>query len=78
MVIPAPDPDDPLKVRRVLAFMTAFFAMVLFPTIIAGMVAFCDLDLDFSLKLLLYEGGMATGPIGAYLFAAHKMQNQGK
>lgn len=77
-MIPAPDPDDPLKVRRALAFMCAFFAMVLFPTIVAGLVAFCDLDLNFALKLLLYEGGMATGPIGAYLFAAQKMQNQGK
>lgn len=74
-ISPTPDPDDPLKVRRVLAFACAWWAAVPFPIIIALLVCILDLDKDIASKLIIYQGAIAAGPVGAYLYAAHKQQN---
>jgi len=74
-VIPQPDPDDPLKVRRLLAFACVFFALVIFPVFIAIMCGFFMLDEKLALQLIIYEGAISSGPLVAYLVAAQKLQS---
>ncbi len=75
-MIPQPDPQDPLKVRRVLAFFCVLFALVIFPIFIAIMCSFFWLDTGLAVKLVVYEGVIASGPLAAYLIAAQRLQSK--
>lgn len=75
-VIPKPDPDDPLKVRRTMAFVCIGFALMIFPVFIACMVTFFCLDKDIAKILIYFEGGLTAGPIGAYLYGAQRLQSK--
>jgi hypothetical protein len=71
-ISPTPDDNDPLKVRRVLAFATAIYALVIWPNLLVVYNLAFGLPESIVDKLLVYIGTLAVGPIGAYLWAAQK------
>lgn len=70
--IPKPDPDDPLKVRRIMAFAVVFQAVFFFIPLLAYMVVFYGLHDSIALALIGLQGAIVGGPCGAYLWAANK------
>ena len=71
MMIPSPDPNDPLKVRRILTFL-CFFQFSAFVPIILYVVVAYGVSESIALALIGLEGAVLSGPAGAYLVAAHK------
>lgn len=68
-----PDENDKLKIRRGLAVWAAIYSF-LFPHLVFGYVIIFDLPVDLAKAALLYIGGLASGPLAAYLYAAHRKQ----
>jgi len=71
-----PDEKDKLKIRRWLAVWAAVYSF-LFPHFVFAYVIIFDLPVDVAKAAFLYIGGLASGPIAAYLYAAHKKQGNG-
>lgn len=70
-----PDKNDPMKVRRVLAFVVSVYAFLVLPNILVAYQIFGNADVGLLQAILTYVGILAGGPIGAYLYAAHKNGN---
>jgi|GEM_PF-2256593 len=70
-----PDKNDPMKVRRVLAFFVSVYAFLVLPNILVAYQIFGNADVGLLQAILTYVGILAGGPIGAYLYAAHKNGN---
>lgn len=70
-----PDKNDPMKVRRVLAFFVSVYAFLVLPNILVAYQVFGNADVGLLQAILTYVGILAGGPIGAYLYAAHKNGN---
>ena len=70
-----PDKEDPMKVRRVLAFFVSVYAFLVLPNILVAYQIFGNADVGLLQAILTYVGILAGGPIGAYLYAAHKNGN---
>lgn len=64
-----------MKVRRVLAFFVSVYAFLLLPNLIVAYQILWDADIGLLKAILTYIGILAGGPIGAYLYAAHKNGN---
>lgn len=73
---PAPDKEDPLKIRRMLAFWTAVYALAIWPNLLLIYHHVFGTPESLIDKMLLYIGTLATGPIGAYLWAAFKKDKE--
>jgi len=71
---PTPDGNDPLKVRRALAWVTSVYALVVWPNLLVLYNLAFGLPESILDKLLIYIGTLAAGPIGAYLWAAQRAQ----
>ena len=67
-----PNPDDPLKIRRILALFIVLYAFLILPLFLILCQVLWQADTDLLKSILLYMGTLACGPIGAYLYAAHK------
>lgn len=72
-IIPEPDDNDPLKVRRKLAWICAIYSLVVWPNLLVLYNLWLGLPESVIDKLLIYIGTLAAGPIGAYMWAARKM-----
>jgi hypothetical protein len=70
-----PDKSDPMKVRRVLAFLVSVYAFLILPNLIVAYQIFAGSDIGLLQSILTYIGILAGGPIGAYLYAAHRNGN---
>ena len=70
-----PDKNDPMKVRRVLAFWISIYAFLILPNLIVVYHIIAGADIGLLKAVLTYVGILAGGPIGAYLYAAHKNGN---
>lgn len=70
-----PDKNDPMKVRRVLAFWISIYAFLILPNLIVVYHIIAGVDIGLLKAILTYIGILAGGPIGAYLYAAHKNGN---
>ncbi|MGE3622467.1 MAG: hypothetical protein AB7H77_01155 [Bdellovibrionales bacterium] len=71
-----PDCNDPIKVRRTLAFYVSLYAFLILPNLLVFYHALWATEVDLLKSILTYIGVLATGPIGAYLYAAHKNGNK--
>lgn len=71
-----PDCNDPIKVRRTLAFYVSIYAFLVLPNLLVVYHAMWDTEIELLKSILTYIGVLATGPIGAYLYAAHKNGNK--
>lgn len=71
-----PDPNDPMKVRRLLAFWISVYAFLVLPNLIVAYQVLAGADIGLLQAILTYVGILAGGPIGAYLYAAHKNGNK--
>ena len=65
-------PDDPLRNRRLLAFIAAFHCFFVWPYIVAMMNKEYGVSDDLCVSMLHYMEIMSCGPIAAYFLAAHK------
>lgn len=70
-----PDKDDPMKVRRSLAFFVSLYAFLILPNLLIAYAILSAVDVGLLKSVLTYIGVLASGPIGAYLYAAHKGRN---
>lgn len=70
-----PDKNDPMKVRRTLAFWISIYAFLLLPNLLIVYEIVADIDIGLLQAILTYVGLLASGPIGAYLYAAQKNGN---
>ena len=70
-----PDKNDPMKVRRVLAFWISVYAFLILPNLLVAYQIIAGVDIGLLKAILTYIGILAGGPIGAYLYAAHKNGN---
>ena len=70
-----PDKNDPMKVRRALAFWVSIYAFLILPNLIVAYHIIAGADIGLLKAILTYIGILASGPIGAYLYAAHKNGN---
>lgn len=70
-----PDKNDPMKVRRALAFWVSIYAFLILPNLIVVYQIIAGADIGLLKAILTYIGILAGGPIGAYLYAAHKNGN---
>lgn len=70
-----PDKSDPMKVRRYLAFFVSVYAFLLLPNVLIAYQVYASADVGLLKAVLTYIGILAGGPIGAYLYAAHKNGN---
>ncbi len=70
-----PDQDDPMKVRRYLAFFVSVYAFLVLPNLLVAYQILAGADIGLLQAILTYVGILAGGPIGAYLYAAHKNGN---
>ena len=70
-----PDKNDPMKVRRVLAFWISVYAFLILPNLLVVYQIIAGADIGLLKAILTYVGILAGGPIGAYLYAAHKNGN---
>jgi hypothetical protein len=68
-----PDENDPLKVRRFLALWAGVYALLIWPNLLVLYFHIFGTPESLIDKMLLYIGTLASGPIGAYIWAAHKM-----
>lgn len=73
-----PDKNDPMKVRRMLAFLISAYAFLVLPNLLVAYQILAQADTALLQAILTYTGVLATGPIGAYLYAAHKNGNKEK
>lgn len=73
-----PDQNDPMKIRRTLAFLVSVYAFLLLPNLLVLYHAFLASDVNLLKAILTYVGVLAAGPIGAYLYAAQKNGNKEK
>lgn len=71
-----PDPNDPIKVRRALAFFVSIYAFLVLPNLIVIYAAVFKTDVELLKHILNYVGVLAAGPIGAYLYAAQTQGNK--
>lgn len=71
-----PDCNDPIKVRRTLAFYVSLYAFLILPNLLVFYHALWATEVELLKSILTYIGVLATGPIGAYLYAAHKNGNK--
>lgn len=71
-----PDCNDPIKVRRMLAFWISFYSFLILPNLLVIYHAFWGTEIELLKSILAYIGVLAAGPIGAYLYAAHKNGNK--
>lgn len=71
-----PDCNDPIKVRRTLAFYVSLYAFLILPNFLVFYHALWATEVELLKSILTYIGVLATGPIGAYLYAAHKNGNK--
>jgi hypothetical protein len=71
-----PDCNDPIKVRRTLAFYVSIYAFLILPNLLVFYHALWATEVELLKSILTYIGVLATGPIGAYLYAAHKNGNK--
>lgn len=71
-----PDPDDPLKLRRIMALGAAFngFFIVVPLAIFANVHWRASADLCES--ILHYAEAIMTGLIAPYLYSAHKQEQE--
>lgn len=69
-----PDKNDPIKIRRWLAVWATVYSF-LFPHFVFAYVIIFNLPVDIAKAAFLYIGGLASGPIAAYLYAAHRNGN---
>jgi len=67
-----PDPSDPLKVRRNLALLSALYSFFIWPHLLIFYFLYLGIPHETVKEMLTYIGMLASGPIGAYLWAAHK------
>ena len=72
-----PDQNDPTKVRRTLAFFVSIYAFLVLPNLLVAYQILAGADIGLLQAILTYVGLLASGPIGAYLYAAHKKQKNG-
>ena len=70
-----PDKNDPMKVRRTLAFFVSIYAFLILPNLLVAYQIIVGADIGLLKAILTYIGILAGGPIGAYLYAAHKNGN---
>ncbi len=70
-----PDQNDPMKVRRYLAFFVSVYAFLVLPNLLVAYQILAGADIGLLQAILTYVGILAGGPIGAYLYAAHKNGN---
>jgi uncharacterized membrane protein YraQ (UPF0718 family) len=70
-----PDKNDPMKVRRALAFWVSVYSFLVLPNLLVVYQIFAGADIGLLQAILTYVGILASGPIGAYLYAAHKNGN---
>ena len=70
-----PDRNDPMKVRRYLAFFVSVYAFLVLPNLLVAYQIIAGADIGLLQAILTYVGILAGGPIGAYLYAAHKNGN---
>jgi len=70
-----PDRSDPMKVRRILAFFVSIYAFLVLPNLLVAYQVLAGADIGLLQAILTYVGILAGGPIGAYLYAAHKNGN---
>lgn len=70
-----PDKSDPMKVRRTLAFWISIYAFLLLPNLLIIYEIVAEVDIGLLQAILTYVGLLASGPIGAYLYAAQKNGN---
>lgn len=70
-----PDKNDPMKVRRTLAFFVSIYAFLVLPNLLVAYQILAGADIGLLQSILTYVGILAGGPIGAYLYAAHKNGN---
>ncbi len=73
-----PDKQDPMKIRRLLAFIAVIWALFLTPLWVMVVHVHWGVPVDLLKAAFLYIGGLAGGPLGAYLYAAHKNGNSEK
>lgn len=71
-----PDKNDPTKVRRTLAFWVAVYALLILPNLLIGYYVLFKVEVSLLKAVLTYIGTLAVGPVGAYLYAAHKNGNR--
>ena len=71
-----PDKDDPTKIRRTWAFLIAIYAFLIQPNLLIGYYILFEVEISLLKAVLTYIGTLAVGPIGAYLYAAHKNGNR--
>ena len=74
----APDTKDKMKVRRTLALWICVYAFLVLPVGLVIAATVFDTSIELSKAVLTYIGLLAGGPIGAYLYAAHKNGNSEK
>lgn len=68
-----PDPADPLKVRRFLALWICLYAFLIWPHLLLVYWKWIGLPVSIIEQMLVYVGTLSAGPIGFYLWSAHKM-----
>ncbi|MCK6417902.1 MAG: hypothetical protein L6Q57_03060 [Alphaproteobacteria bacterium] len=73
-----PDSNDPIKVRRTLAFWVSLYAFLILPNLLVIYHALWATEVELLKSILTYIGVLAAGPIGAYLYAAQKNGNKEK
>lgn len=66
---------DNLKNRRRLAWFSAFYSLVIWPNLLIAYNIYGSLNDGIINNMLLYVGTLASGPIGAYIWAANKKDN---
>jgi hypothetical protein len=71
-----PDPNDPIKVRRTLAFFVSIYAFLILPNLTVFYAVLFKADVELLKHILNYVGVLAAGPIGAYLYAAQANGNK--
>jgi len=65
---------DSLRNRRNMAFLSAIFALLIWPHEIIFLHLHYDLDINLCKVLLIYIGTVASGTIGGYIWGAVKDQ----
>ncbi len=70
-----PDPNDPMKVRRYLALFVSVYAFLILPNLLIAYQVIAGANVGLLQAILTYVGILAGGPVGAYLYAAHKNGN---
>lgn len=73
MIAPAPDPNDPIKVRRILAFLTLYQAGPII-LVLAGGIVFYGLPVGFAEAAIGYLVTCTGWAWQAYLSAAKRME----